>query len=136
MDDPAFVNVNDNILIVIKKLLQLKKGCVLVNQNNGNTVGIISDRDIHRLIIKEGGMFSPDLLAKNCMVKPVIMIIRTATLQNAEELMHEHKINRLPVVEKEGSKKVIGIVNYETVHSNIITNFAKKWVKRYPSFNR
>ena len=136
MDEPVFVNINDNILVVIKRLLQFKKGCVLVNQSNGNTVGIISDRDIQRLILKEGGMFSPDLLAKDCMVKPVFMIIKTATLQDAEDLMHEHKINRLPVVEKEGSKKVIGIINYESVHSNILTNFAKKWVKRYPSFNR
>ncbi|NPE09537.1 MAG: CBS domain-containing protein [Asgard group archaeon] len=136
MDDPVFVEANDNILVVIKKLLQLKKGYVLVTKSNDNTVGIISDRDIHRLILKEGGMFSPDLLAKDCMVKPVITIVSNATLQDAEEIMHVNKINRLPVVEKEGSKKVIGVINYETVHSNVLTNFAKKWVKRSHNFNR
>ncbi len=136
MDDPVFVKVNDNILVVIKKLLQLKKGYVLVTRSDDTIVGIISDRDIHRLILKEGGMFSPDLLAKECMVKPVITIVSNATLQDAEEIMRANKINRLPVVEKEGSKKVIGVINYETVHSNVLTNFAKKWVKRSYNFNR
>jgi len=133
MDEPVFVNTNDNVLVVIKKLLLLKKGYVLVNRSNNTTVGIISDRDIHRLILKEGGMFSPNLLAKDFMVTPVITIIRTATLRDAEEKMREYKINRLPVVEKESSKKVIGMINYETVHSNVITNFAKKWINRYHS---
>ncbi|NHK31516.1 MAG: CBS domain-containing protein [Asgard group archaeon] len=131
MDEPIFVQKDDNILSVIKKLLQTKKGYVLVNQNNNDAIGIISDRDIHRLILKEGGMFSPDLLAMDCMVKPVITITRNATLRDAEDIMRANKINRLPIVEKEGSKKIIGIINYETVHSNVMTNFAKKWVTRY-----
>lgn len=130
MDEPVFVNYADNILTVIKQLLLTKRGYVLVNQKL-NTIGIISDRDIHRLILKLGGMFSPDLEAKDFMVKPVIMIVRTATLNEAEELMRKNKINRLPIVAKEGSKKVIGVINYETIHSNVMTNFAKNWVKRY-----
>ena len=136
MYEPVFVNVNDNIIAVIKKLLLLKKGYVLVTQSNDNIVGIISARDIHRLILKEGGMFSPELLAKDCMVKPVITIVSNATLQDAEEIMRVNKINRLPVIDKEGSKKVIGVINYETVHSNVLTAFAKKWVKRSYNFNK
>lgn len=136
MDNPIFVNENDTILTVIKKLLQTKKGCVLVTRINNDVIGIISDRDIHRLILKESGLFSPESLAKDCMVKPVIMINRTATLYDAETIMRKNKVNRLPVVEKEGSKQVIGIINYETVHSNVITRFAKSWVKRDYNFNK
>ena len=60
MDSPAFVNVDDNILTVIKQLLRTKKGCVLVNRLD-KTIGIISDRDIQRLVLKEGGMISPTI---------------------------------------------------------------------------
>jgi len=134
MDDPVFVNELDNVLIVIKKLLQTKKGYVLVNRSNNETIGIISDRDIQRLVLKEAGMFSPELLAKDFMVKPVILIARNATLHEAEDLMRKHEINRMPVVEKEGSKQVIGILNYTTVHSNVMTRFAKNWLKRSHNF--
>ncbi len=136
MDNPIFVNENDNILTVIKRLLQTKKGCVLVTRTNDDTIGIISDRDIQRLILKEGGLFSPELLAKDCMVKPVIMIDRTATLSDAEQVMRKNKVNRLPIIEKEGSKQVIGIINYETVHSNVLTRFAKSWIKRDYNFSK
>ena len=70
------------------------------------------------------------------MVKPVIMIDRNATLSEAEQIMYSNKINRLPIVEKEGSKEVIGIINYDTVHSNVLTRFAKSWVKRDYNFNK
>ena len=134
MDSPAFVNVDDNILTVIKQLLRTKKGCVLVNRLD-KTIGIISDRDIQRLVLKEGGMISPTITAREFMIKPVIMIPRTATISEADTIMHQNKINRLPVVEREGSKKVIGIINFETVHSNLITNFAKNWIKRKKTYS-
>lgn len=130
MDKPVFVNEYDNIMTVIKRLLETKKGCVLVKDSKDNTIGIISDRDIHRLILKEGGMFSPELLVKDFMVKPVIMISKNDTLQQAEDIMRKNKINRLPVVKKQGSNQVIGIINFDTVHENLLTNFAKSWIKR------
>jgi len=129
MDRPVFVNDNDNVLTVIKRLLQTAKGYVLVNHSN-KTIGIISDRDIQRLILKEGGMFSPTLAAKDFMVSPVIMCEKSTSLNEAETLMQRSKVNRLPVVEKDGSKEVIGIINFDTIHSNLMTNFAKSWIKR------
>ncbi|RLI67835.1 MAG: hypothetical protein DRP02_06590 [Candidatus Gerdarchaeota archaeon] len=130
MDDPVFVSEDDNLLTIIKRLLSTKKGCVLVNNKKGETIGIISDRDIQRLILREGGLISPAITAKEFMVKPVITGQNTLSLAEADQIMHHHKINRLPIVEKEGSKKVIGIVNYETVHANLITTFAKSWIER------
>lgn len=130
MDDPIYVNDKDNIMKVIKKLLQTKKGYVLVKNIDDEAIGIISDRDIHRLLLKEGGMFSPDLIARDFMVKPVIKITRNKTLQQAEDIMRENKINRLPVVEEKGSKHVIGIVNFDTIHKNLVTSFARSWVNK------
>ncbi|MHA1124382.1 MAG: CBS domain-containing protein [Candidatus Heimdallarchaeota archaeon] len=129
MDTPVFVNEDDNILTVIKQLLQTAKGYVLVNRSN-KTIGIISDRDIQRLILKEGGMFSPSLVAKDFMVSPVIMCEKSISLYEAEALMQRNKVNRLPVVENDRSKEVIGIINFDTIHSNLMTNFAKSWIKR------
>ena len=130
MDPPVFVDEFDNVLVVIKMLLKTRKGYVLVTRNNKDTIGIISDRDIQRLILKEAGMFSPELIAKDFMVKPVIFITKNQTLHEAEDLMRENEINRLPVVENKNSKLVLGVINYETVHSNIMTSFARSWLGR------
>lgn len=129
MDSPVFVKEDDNILTVIKRLLQTAKGYVLVNRSD-KTVGIISDRDIQRLILEKGGMFSPTIIAKDFMVSPVVMCEKSLSLYEAEALMQRKKVNRLPVVEKEGSKVVIGIINFDTVHTNLLSNFAKSWIKR------
>ncbi|MHA1740369.1 MAG: CBS domain-containing protein [Candidatus Heimdallarchaeota archaeon] len=129
MDSPVFVNEEDNILTVIKRLLQTAKGYVLVNRSN-KTVGIISDRDIQRLILEKGGMFSPALIARDFMITPVIKCTKSTSLYDAEALMQRNKVNRLPVVENDGSKVVIGIINFDTIHSNLLTNFAKSWIKR------
>lgn len=129
MDVPVFVNEDDNVLTVIKRLLQTAKGYVLVNRAN-KTVGIISDRDIQRLILKVGGMFSPTLSAKDFMVSPVIMCEKSTSLNEAESIMQRNKVNRLPIVKTKGSKEVIGIINFDTIHSNLLTNFAKSWIKR------
>jgi CBS domain-containing protein len=81
------------------------------------------------LILKEKGSLPPKLHAKEFMVKPVITIPKTTTLFEAETLMQKNKINRLPVVNSSSSKEVIGIINFETVHSNLLSSFAKSWVK-------
>lgn len=130
MDPPVFVDESDNVLTVIKMLLRTRKGYVLVRRNKRDTTGIISDRDIQRLILKEAGLFSPEIIASEFMVKPVIFITKNQTLEEAEDLMRANDINRLPVIKNKDSKEVIGIINYDTVHSNIMTNFARSWVKR------
>jgi CBS domain-containing protein len=58
------------------------------------------------------------------------MCEKSTTLYEAEALMQRKNVNRLPVVEKKGSKEVIGIINFDTIHSNLLTNFAKNWIKR------
>ncbi|MHA1211198.1 MAG: CBS domain-containing protein, partial [Candidatus Heimdallarchaeota archaeon] len=64
------------------------------------------------------------------MVTPVIMCDKSTSLYQAESIMQSNNVNRLPIVEKSGSKVVIGIINFETIHSNLLTNFAKSWIKR------
>ncbi|MEA2070409.1 MAG: CBS domain-containing protein [Asgard group archaeon] len=130
MDKPVFVKSKDNITTVIETLLQSRKGCVLINNAQNETVGIISDRDILRSILENKTLLSQGLKAKDIMVSLVIMITNTQSLKSAEDIMRKNKINRLPVVENPKSKKVIGIVNYDTVHKNLLTSFATKWINR------
>ena len=101
MVPPVTVDESDSILVVAKVLLQSNKGCVLVT-SAGEVVGIITERDMLRFILKEGCVISPEIEARDIMIKPVLTIHKNATLAQADDLMAQAKINRLAVVETEG----------------------------------
>ncbi|NHJ04224.1 MAG: CBS domain-containing protein [Candidatus Heimdallarchaeota archaeon] len=129
MVPPALVDENDSITIVAKVLLQSNKGCVFVT-SVGEVVGIITERDVLRLILKEGGMLSTDVEAKDFMVKPVMTIPKTATLAEADDLMAQLNVNRIAVVEKENSLVVVGLIDIDILRSSIKTDFLKTLKKR------
>jgi len=129
MVPPALVDENDSITIVAKVLLQTNKGCVFVT-SVGEVVGIITERDVLRLILKEGGMLSTDIEAKDFMVKPVMTIPKIATLAEADDLMAQLNVNRIAVVEKENSLVVVGLIDIEILRSSIKTDFLKTLKKR------
>ncbi|HUT81922.1 MAG TPA: CBS domain-containing protein [Candidatus Bathyarchaeia archaeon] len=135
MIKPAFVDINDNIVQVAKMLLQTKKGCVFVT-NHDKAVGIITDRDFQRYIVKEAGMISSTSTAKEFMISPVITIRKNASVEEADQLMHKEKIQRLGVIEKANPNIIIGLLDYNATHAELITKFAKSLINREQYFKR
>ncbi len=129
MVKPAMVDENDSMSIIAKVLLQTNKGCVFVT-SIGEVVGIITERDILRLLLKEGCMLSEEIEAQDFMVKPVISIPKTATLAEADDLMAQTNVNRLAVVEKEGSLVVVGFLDSEMLNVSLKTAVLKTYKKR------
>ena len=133
MVPPAMVDETDPITTVAKVLLQSNKGCVFVT-SIGEVVGILTERDVLRLILKEGGMISPDIEAKDYMIKPVITIPKTATLAEADNIMEQTNVNRLAVVEEENSLIVVGLIDSELIRNSIKTELLKTLKKRQKYF--
>lgn len=129
MVPPAMVDENDSVTIVAKVLLQSNKGCVFVT-SIGEVIGIITERDVLRLILKEGGMLSPEIEAKDFMIKPVVTIHKSATLAEADDLMEQTNVNRLAVVEKEDSLIVVGLIDADVIRSSIKVELLKTLKKR------
>jgi len=129
MVSPAMVDENDSVTIVAKVLLQSNKGCVFVT-SIGEVIGIITERDVLRLILKEGGMLSPDTEAKDFMIKPVVTIHKTATLAEVDDLMEQTNVHRLAVVEKEDSLIVVGLIDADMIRSSIKVELLKTLKKR------
>jgi len=129
MVPPAMVDENDSIAIVAKVLLQSNKGCVFVT-SIGEVIGIITERDVLRVILREGGMISPDIKAKDFMIKPVVTIHKTATLAEADDLMEQTNVNRLAVVDKEDSLIVVGLIDANMIRSSIKVELLKTLKKR------
>ena len=129
MVSPAMVDENDSVTIVAKVLLQSNKGCVFVT-SIGEVIGIITERDVLRLILKEGGMLSPEIEAKDFMIKPVVTIHKSATLAEADDQMEQTNVNRLAVVEKEDSLIVVGLIDADMIRSSIKVELLKTLKKR------
>ncbi len=99
-----------NILIKKKKIDHL-----LVVNNEGKLVGILSDRDVKQywaspattLSNHELNYLLQQVLVEMVMIKAVITITPNTTIERAALLMQEHDINALPVMEDEN---LVGII--------------------------
>lgn len=86
---------------------------------DGRIIGIVSRRDIRPIVSKRGN----ENIRKVMTVNP-ITADESITMENALEIMYSNKIERLPVVNREG--KLIGIITMQEILEK----------KQYPSANR
>ena len=88
---------------------------VPVVDQQGNLVGILTDRDIKQawaspattLSIYELTYVLQKLTVESVMVKDPITLTPSATIERAAKILHERRIGSLPVVE---GKKLVGII--------------------------
>ncbi len=75
-------------------------------------VGTITDRDITVRVTAEG-RDARGTLVRDVMTQPVVTVRPQQELSDAEQLMHDHQIRRLPVVEQDG--RLVGYVTTATI---------------------
>lgn len=72
-------------------------------------VGVVTDRDIVVNVVAEGQSIS-ETSVERCMSRDLISGFPDMDVEEAAQLMAEHQIRRLPVVDKEGGQ-LLGIVS-------------------------
>ena len=82
-------------------------GAIIIVDNDDFPIGIFSERDYARKIILKGKS-SKDTLLDEVMSKELITVTRDYKIDQCMELMIEHKIRHLPILE---NKKIIGIIS-------------------------
>jgi len=96
-----------SLLEVAQKLGTKKIGAIVVVGDNGNVVGIISERDIIRAI-SERGASALSLAVADVMTRHVISCGETSELDELMEMMTKGRFRHLPVIE-DGA--LVGIVS-------------------------
>ncbi|SFP86202.1 CBS domain-containing protein [Caldicoprobacter faecalis] len=98
----------DNTVLDACKLMQIHNvGALPVCQHDGKVVGIVTDRDIVVRNIANGG--DPKTTpVRTVMTKDVICANPSMEVEEAAELMAQHKIRRLPVVQND---RLVGMVS-------------------------
>jgi CBS domain-containing protein len=89
----------------VKLMNKYEIGCLVVVEN-GQPVGIITERDLLKRILGQ----SKELRNKQVMEimsKPLVSVAPSAEIEEAVKLMFQKKIKKLPIVEK---RKLLGLV--------------------------
>lgn len=102
--NPRTVSPDDSIESAARIMRDEDTGAVPVVQD-GRPVGMLTDRDIVIRVVAEGGRAQS---VREVVSGRVISVSPDATTREATDLMSEHQIRRLPVVENE---RLVGIVS-------------------------
>lgn len=107
--DVIKIHMEKSIVDVLKLLVEKDISGVVVVDNAGEVVGIISALDIFKLF--NGGGPMDAYHAEDIMTPYSINITPDATLEDAAMMMLEHGIHRLVVTKSPGTKKPVGIIS-------------------------
>jgi len=116
--DPVKVYPDDSIAKALEIMATYKISGVPVVDKNGKLVGILTNRDLRfekNYIRKVKDLMTP---------MPLVTAREGITLEEAEDILHKHKIEKLPIIDDEGYLK--GLIT--------IKDIQKK--KEYPNANK
>ncbi|MEG6509877.1 CBS domain-containing protein [Methyloligella sp. 2.7D] len=88
-----------SLLQVADLLTERGIGCVVVAEDGGNVVGIISERDIVRALGKRGAKVLEEPVS-SCMTKDVVSCREADTIEQLMSEMTAHRFRHMPVVER------------------------------------
>jgi len=117
-ENPRTVRMDDTILDAVDVLQSMEVRHAPVVDEQGDLVGMLSDRDLRPLAVEllGGGEVSETAVLRGArpissiMSGGVISVEPDTELEEVIDLMLEHRIGAIPVVDGEGA--VVGIVSY------------------------
>ena len=108
MTHPAVTcHVNDSLDLAAQKMLDHDCGALPVVNDEGKVTGMITDRDVCMAALTQGRPLH-ELLVNLAMAKHVITVDPEQTLGEAEQLMAQHQIRRLAVVD--AANRPLGVI--------------------------
>ena len=106
-DDIPMVRPQLSAAESIVALNEKDTGVVLVVDENNTILGIVTDGDVRRCIVKNGGI--TDITAEQLMTKNPICIGPEQLAADALSIMQKHEITALPIVDAE--KRLLGLLH-------------------------
>jgi len=105
--------VGDTIKQMLEKTSDLKRhGAVMIVDEDGRLVGIITDADLRRLMAKKGGS-GFEVKAGNVMTAGCKKIRSDALASEATAIFHKYRIDELPVVDADD--RPVGLIDVQDI---------------------
>lgn len=105
--DPITVTENKTVGDVRALMSENKIGGIPVVDNKNKLVGIITNRDLR--FIKDQNKSVHEVMTK----QPLITVKGKVSLEDAEQILQEHKIEKLPVVDENGQLR--GLITFRDI---------------------
>ena len=118
--DVISINQNKTVFNAIKLLNEENMGALPVLNNNEELCGIISERDIIRVMSQNIEINFKKSLINSIMTSRVISITNNTKSEDIMDIMTKNKIRHIPVVDK---KLLIGIVSIGDVVKRLLEKF-------------
>ncbi len=109
--DPVFVNPNQTLQDAEDLMKNYKISGVPVVDGNMILVGILTNRDMR--FVKDFSQKAADVMTK----MPLVTAKKGITLEEAAEIMHQHKIEKLPIVDD--ANKLVGLVTIKDINKKL-----------------
>ncbi len=105
--DPITLNPEQKVAAAFILMAENKIGGIPITDENGYLVGILTNRDLR--FCKDKNMLVKDLMTKDRL----ITAHEGTTLKQAEDILHEYRIEKLPIVDK--NNKLVGLITYKDI---------------------
>ena len=115
------LKVTDTIKEASKRLHEKKIGCMPIEDNYKNIIGIISERDLSQLIYAE--KFNINLPVEKIMTKDLVTCDLNTSVTELMDSMTEKKIRHILIME---DKKLLGIVSIGDVVNHLIAKIKEE----------
>ncbi|MBS7288741.1 MAG: CBS domain-containing protein [Candidatus Freyarchaeota archaeon] len=102
----VFCKTDDSLCEVARKMVEEEVGSVLVQDEEGNVVGLITDRQIFQFVAEGGN--PADTIAEEIMTSPVYMVDKEDSLEEVRRVFLKTNAPRLAVC-YEG--RVVGVIS-------------------------
>ncbi len=105
--DPITVTSDKTVADVLKLMSENKIGGIPVIDTTNKLIGIVTNRDLR--FIKDHSLTVETVMTK----QPLITAQGKVSLSDAEQILQEHKIEKLPVVDQ--NYKLIGLITFRDI---------------------
>lgn len=109
--EPTTCILKDNVAVAADIMWSEDCGAVpvLKDVENQELVGMVTDRDIAMYVVKHANTHPNNVSVEDCMSSPVVSCQENDSVERAMELMGEHRIRRIPVINPDG--ECVGIIS-------------------------
>jgi len=101
------VKTSDEVILAVKNMVDCKVGSLLVMSDDGEFVGILTERDVLRISAKRDGDLA-GVRIEEMMTRDLMVATPDCSIDQAMSMMTEHRFRHLPVMD---GGKPIGMVS-------------------------
>ena len=116
--DPVTLKSNALVRDAKKSMKKYKIGGIPIISDNGKLKGIVTNRDL-RFEKDDEKAISKVMTSKN-----LITVKSGTSLDEAEEILQKHKIEKLPVIDSKNN--LVGLITFRDINKNLIKSFSNK----------